>query len=77
MENKKEKPIETIRYGAITAAIWKRESEKGKRFSVTINRSYKDGEDWKRTDSFGRDDLVLVSMVANEAYERIRRLADE
>jgi hypothetical protein len=38
---------------------------------VTISRLYKDGEAWKRPDSFGRDDLPLVAKVANHAHSWI------
>jgi hypothetical protein len=31
-------------------------------------RIYKDGNDWKTTDSFGRDDLPLVAKVADLAH---------
>ena len=33
-----------------------------------FERLYKDGDEWKRTDSFGRDDLPLVAKVADLAH---------
>ena len=62
------KPIHEVRLGAIKAAIWENETKAGKRYSVTINRLYKDGDAWKRTESFGRDDLPLVGKVADLAH---------
>ena len=44
------------------------ETESGLRHNVTISRLYKDGEDWKESTSFGRDDLPLVSKVADMAH---------
>jgi len=41
-------------------------------YSVTINKAYKEGEDWKYTDSFNIEDLPKVALVANEAYKYIR-----
>jgi hypothetical protein len=35
---------------------------------VTFARLYKDGDDWKQTESFGRDDLPLVAKVADQAH---------
>jgi len=64
----KTKPAHEIRFGAIKAAIWENETAKGSRFNVTISRLYKDGESWKRTESFGRDDLPLVAKVADQAH---------
>lgn len=63
-----QKPIHEIRLGAIKAAIWQNESTNGIRYNVTISRLYKDGDTWKRTESFGRDDLLLVAKVANQAH---------
>jgi hypothetical protein len=38
---------------------------------VTLTRLYKDGENWKYSDSFGRDDLPLIEKVADEAFRWI------
>ena len=62
------KPAHEIRLGRIKATIWENESENGKRHNVTIRRLYKDGEQWKSSDSFGRDDLPLVVKVADRAH---------
>jgi hypothetical protein len=57
-----------IRLGAIKAAIWENGTVNGTRYNVTISRLYKDGDTWKRTESFGRDDLLLVAKVADQAH---------
>ena len=70
MESKR--PIHQVRIGRIVAAIWENETERGTRHNVTISRIYKpDGADWKRTDSFGRDDLPTVEKVADLAFRWI------
>jgi len=28
---------------------------------VTVSRSYKEGDSWKSSDSFGRDDLLVLA----------------
>ena len=68
MKTNKQKPIHEVRLGFIKAACWKNETESGVRYNVTFSRIYKDGEDWKSTDSFGRDDLLLLSKVADLAH---------
>lgn len=35
---------------------------------MTFSRIYKDGDQWKDTTSFGRDDLPLVATVADLAH---------
>ncbi len=68
MASPKNKPVHEVRLGAVKAALWRNDTDSGVRFNVTITRLYKDGEDWKNTDSFGRDDLLLVAKVADLAH---------
>ena len=63
------RPVHTVRLRNIRAAVWANESEQGTRYNVTFCRLYKDGEGfWRSTDSFGRDDLLLVAKVADLAH---------
>jgi hypothetical protein len=66
----KAKPHE-IRLGAIKAAIWKNQNESGIRHSVTFSRLYKEDGEWKRTENFGRDDLLLLAKVSDLAHSYI------
>ncbi len=70
MKNKA-KPIHEVRLGRVKAAVWKNDTEVGVRFNVTFTRLYKDGDGWKSTDSFGRDDLLLLGKVADQAHSWI------
>jgi hypothetical protein len=76
-EKESNKPVETVRYGTISASIWRNETDNGTWFNVTFSRSYNDGKEWKHTDSFGRDDLLTLAKVANEAHTRIYQLLSE
>ena len=67
----KNKPINEVRLGSIKAAVWKNETETGVRYNVTFSRLYKDGDKWKTTESFGRDDLLLLAKVANQTHSWI------
>jgi len=70
------KPEKKFGCGSISASIWANtkvvNGETIKLYSVTINKAYKEGEDWKYTDSFNIEDLPKVVLVANEAYKYIR-----
>ena len=61
-------PAHEVRLGAVKAAIWQNDTDSGVRYNVTFQRLYRDGEDWKSTDSFGRDDLLLLGKVADLAH---------
>ena len=65
------RPVHEIRLGRIKAAIWENATQNGPRHNVTVSRLYKDGDDWKDSSSFGRDDLPLVSKVVDQAHSWI------
>ena len=65
------RPVHQIRLGRIRAAIWPNQTERGIRHNVTFSRLYKDGDDWKDSSSFGRDDLPLLAKVADLTHSWI------
>ena len=71
-----EKPVHHVRLGAVSAAIWRNEKENAIWYNVKFDRGYKDGNEWKSSESFGRDDLLVLAKVADQAhtwiYERTR-----
>jgi hypothetical protein len=69
--NNKTKPAHEVRLGHIKAAVWRNETETGVRYNATFSRLYRDGEQWKSTESFGRDDLLLLGKVADQAHSWI------
>jgi hypothetical protein len=72
------KPVEEVRIGSVKAAIWKNETESGPCFNVTFQRIYRDDEKgWRSTDSFGRDDLLVLAKVADQAHGRIIALSQQ
>ncbi len=64
-----QKPVHEVRLGRIKAAIWANESERGTRYNVTVSRIYKDGDEWKSSESFGRDDIPLVIKALDRAHD--------
>lgn len=67
----KPQPVHEVRLGSVKAAIWENRSEHGHRYNVTLARIYKDEDQWKSTDSFGRDDLLLLAKVIDQAHSWI------
>ena len=67
-EAKPNKPAFEVRIGMIKATIWAKPLEDGVAHNVTFSRIYRSGEEWRRTDSFGRDDLLVVAKVADLAH---------
>lgn len=78
-ENSKNNPIKVFQCGRIKAAIWADskviDNTVVEVHSIKIDRSYKDGEEWKHTNAFNAEDLPKVALVANEAYKYVRMRA--
>ena len=72
----KQQPISQVRIGAIKAAIWRNEVDNGLRYNVTFERLYKDGDEWRSSQSFGRDDLLILAKVADRAHSHILDLQE-
>ena len=74
MDTTKNSPVAQLRYGGISAAIWKNDSEKGAFYNVTFQRTYKESEELKNSQSFGRDDLLVLAKLADLAHSKIYEL---
>ena len=62
------RPVHEVRMGRIKAAVWENDTQNGPRHNVTFSRLYKDGDQWKDSQSYGRDDLPLLAKVADQAH---------
>ncbi len=65
------KPIHVIRFGMIKASIWLNQTKSGQRHSVSIVRLFRNGDVWKESTRFGRNDLTLVAKAADQAHSWI------
>ena len=76
-QDKKPKPVTTLRCSRIKASIWKNEGMKGPFYNVTVARSYKasDGT-MKDSESFGLADLDALVVVAQQAKLWITERSD-
>ena len=64
-------PVERVEVGSgVWVSIWENQSKNnGTWYSVTITRSYRDGDEYKNTTSFRRDDLLFVAKAASMAFD--------
>mgnify|MGYP003700451899 CR=1 FL=1 len=69
-------PVDHVRLGAVQAAIWRNIDSEGRaRYDVTVEKRYRDDAgEWHSTNSFGRDDLPLLSKVTDIAHTRVFEL---
>ncbi len=68
LDSPQKRPIHSVRLGLIKAAIWENTAGDSVRYNVTFCRIYKDETQWKMSDTFGRDDLLVLAKVADQAH---------
>ena len=71
MANNNSKPAAELRIGAVKATVCENEIGGITRHNITFSRLYKDGDQWKTTQTFGRNDLLVLAKVADQAHSRI------
>ena len=64
-------PVHVVKLGKIQASVWANETKHGRRFNVTACRLYLENGEWKRSDSFGRDELLSAARAFESAYDWI------
>ena len=62
------KAIHEIRLGLINVRIRRKHTHTGIRHSVSLVRLFRDGDAWKESSRFGRDDLPLVRLALDQAH---------
>ena len=61
-------PVHEVRFGLIKAQIRKNQTRSGDRHNVTVCRLYRNGDLWKESTHFGRDDLPVLAKVIDLAH---------
>lgn len=68
-------PVAKIRVGLVTASIWARDTEKGRFYSVSFERRYRDkAGNWGTSHSYDEADVLALSKAADVAHTRILEL---
>jgi hypothetical protein len=67
----KNRPVHEVRLGFVKASVWENTNNDVTRHSVTVQKFYKDGDQWKSTESFSRDDLLPLAKVVDRAHSWI------
>jgi hypothetical protein len=62
------KPAFELRRGLIKVRVWRKRTSSGLRHTVMVMRLYRNGDVWKESSRFGRDDIPLVRHVLDKAH---------
>lgn len=71
MDTTKRLPVHNVRFGKVQVSVWENQTQHGPRFNVTACRLYLDDGAWKRSDSFGRDELLAAARAFQAAFDWI------
>lgn len=61
-------PVYELRRGLILVRIWRKRTRHGLRHTVSATRLYRNGDVWKESTRFGRDDIPLIRLALDEAH---------
>ena len=69
-------PVFARRHRRLQIAVWQNDSAKGVFFTASLQRSYKDGDEWKQSQaSLNRDDLLVAAKLLNWAHSAVATAA--
>lgn len=66
-----DKPIKVFSYGGVKSSVWEKKKDGITFYSAKIVKVYKDGEEWKETNSYNANDIPKLSHVADKTFEFI------
>ena len=62
------KAVHELSHGLIRVRIWQKRTRSGLRHSITAVRLFRNGDVWKESARFGRDDIPLLRLLLDEAH---------
>ena len=69
------KPVESFRLCGVSVSVFENVAKVGDRertfHKVSLQKRYRDGDDWKSTASLGRDDLPIAELLLKKAWQYI------
>ena len=63
-------PVFTQRRKGVNVSVFENQLQEGKAFfKASLQRTYKEGEEFKTTNSLSRDDIPVAMLLLQKAYE--------
>ena len=66
MATNKTGPAAELRIGTVKPTVWENGVGGIRRHNVVFSRPYKGGEQWRTTQTFGRNDLLVLVKMADQ-----------
>lgn len=70
----KNAPVDKFQDYPVEVAIFPRQGENGTWYNAQVSKTYKQGDDYKRTNNFNRNDLLKLNALVPQALARMQEL---
>ncbi|GIT93358.1 hypothetical protein JANAI62_37800 [Jannaschia pagri] len=70
-------PVDTFQDYPVEIAVFERQGENGTWHNAQVSKTYKEEDEYKRTSSFTRNDLLKLNALLPQAINRMQELAQE
>jgi hypothetical protein len=61
-------PAFEMRRGLLKVRVWRKRTRSGLRHTVAVTRLFRNGDVWKESSRFGRDDIPLMRHLLDAAH---------
>ena len=69
------KPVKKFRLRGVSVSVFGNTAKAGGKdltfHKTSLQKSYREGDEWKTTQSLGRDDLPIAALLLNQAWQHI------
>jgi hypothetical protein len=65
------KPVQIFRLRGVKVSVFENHAQEAVFHKVTVQKIYREGEEWKTSTSLGRDDIPIARLLMGQAWEFI------
>lgn len=71
MSETNNKPVRIFRRRGVKVSVFQNLAQENVFHKLTLQKIYRQGEEWKTTSSLGRDDIPIARLLLGQAWEYI------
>ena len=70
-------PVDKFSDYPVEVALFERHGDNGTWYNAQVSKTYKEGDEYKRTNNFNRNDLLKLNALVPQALSRMQELAQD
>lgn len=71
------KPVDSLEQYPVSIALYERENENGKWLNADVSKTYKDGDQYKKTRNFSMNDMLKLNALVPQAINRMQEIEQQ